>query len=170
MSPLVARDGPPLYGAREQLADGRRLDSGRGRDLSIREPLRAQREEQPIAWIQRGQPRASAGETAVFVWKGGRRDRAVVRRQPGDPSQAAPLPVPRRVRRDREQPAADVRRVAAGLEMPQESEKRLLYAILRILRMPEQDGGESVNRRAVRLEEIPGFHVRHWYNAGTGAM
>ena len=120
---------------------------------------------------------ARASQTAVLVGQHRRRDRRVVRRQPGHPAPPPPLPVARRVRRHREQPAAQVGRVAAGLEMAQELQKRLLDDVLGVLVVPDQDHGEAVDRRAVRLEQVPrrlvklpssmGFD-RQRYNAGDG--
>ncbi len=69
--------------------------------------------------------------------------------------------------RDREQPAAQVRPIPAVLEMPQELEERLLHAVFGVFGAMKQDQGEAVDRRAMRLEQVPGrigralsrFHV-----------
>ena len=64
-----------------------------------------------------------------------------------------PLPIARCVRGHREQPAAQVRGVTPGLQMPQELEKRLLHDILGVLAAAGEPVGDVKHILRVALDE-----------------
>ena len=127
---------PAVHGASQQAAHGRPAYRGCSRDLAIRQPLRSERQEQPIARRELPQGIARRPEPAILVpqWCGFHG--WLVRWSPRQPPEPASHAVPGRIRRDREQPAVEVRSVAPGLEMRQELQERLLHHVLRIVAMP----------------------------------
>ena len=74
---------------------------------------------------------------------------------PRQPPQAPPLSIARRVRRNGEQPPAQIVGVAAGRQMLQELHERFLDDVLRVLVMPEEHQREPIDRRPVVVEQIP---------------
>ena len=145
---------PAIHGASQQAAHGRPAYPGGGRDLAIGQSLRSEREEKPIARRELPQGIARCPEPAILVpqWCGFHG--WLVRRSPRQPPEPAAHAVPAGIRRDREQPAAEVRCVAPGLEMRQEFQERLLDHILRVVAMPPEEQRESVDRGPVLSEQV----------------
>src|SRR4029079_2052041 len=91
---VVLLDGrfPAIRGAGEETPDRGRPETGGASNLAVREPLRARRQQEPIALGQAGERRARELQAAVFVRQLGRRDPDGVRRLPPHPPPPPPRP------------------------------------------------------------------------------
>ena len=145
---------PSVHGASQQPAHRRPAYPGGGRDLAIRQSLRSEREQKPIARRELLQCIACRLQPAVLVRQRFGFHGRLVRRRPRQPPEPAAQTVPTGIRRDREQPAAEVRGVAPGLEVRQELQERLLHHILCVVAMPPEDQREPVDRRPVLAEQV----------------
>ena len=75
-------------------------------------------------------------------------------RRPRQPAADSTLPIPARVRRDRVEPAASVWQRSARPDVSEQANKRLLYDILRRVRIVKHRPRETVKTSSVEVEEI----------------
>ena len=151
---IPARLSAAIDRPREQSSDRRRPDPCCRSDLSVREPLRTQRQQESIARGQSIGSQTHHPKTSVFIGQGRRRHDGIVRGCPRNPSRTPSLAIARGVCRDGEDPTPQVRGTPADLQMVQELEESLLEHVLRVLVLTEEGQREAVHRRPVLLKQL----------------
>ena len=145
---------PAIHGASQQAAHGRPAYPGGGRYLAIGQSLGSERDEKPIASRELPEGIARGPEAAILVPQRRGFHGRLRRLGPRQPPESASHAIPAGIRRHGEQPAAEVRGVAPGLEVRQELQERLLHHILRVVAMAPEEQRESVDRGPVLAEQV----------------